>query len=659
MQQPFLHDLTISLHAPVQSWAAADGGVDGTSPGTVVQGLFCGDERVVSQVLLQVPGHRLDHLHTHAPDGSVTYAHAVRADDAVTDPTLSLTRVRTADAFGVTETVHVASVPGHPVDLPIVLRIRPDATPMELIRIGRNATDADLAVVRASLRTTDKGARWSWRDTSTTATLTTDADVSLDDGGIVLRWHLRGERTAAGSWRVELRDGDAPFVATTAEPLVHTPSGRPELDRLLTLAFSDLNGLRMAEPERPTDAFLAAGAPWYLTLFGRDSLIAARLLLPDHWQVAASTLRVLAGRQGTRTDVDSAEQPGKILHEVRRVALALAESRQDDAGGTQQVVLPPEYYGTIDATPLWILLLADAHRAGMPRAEVEDLLPHLRRALVWLRDHGDADGDGFLEYHDTSGHGLANQGWKDSGDAIRWADGRQATSPIALCEVQGYAHGAALAGAELLEAFGDAGAAADWRAWADAMATRFRAAFWVSDDHGPYPALALDADKRPVDAVASNMGHLLGTGILNHDEAATVVARLMRPEMASGYGIRTLSTDNGGYWPLSYHGGSVWTHDTAVIIDGMGREGFVDEARILAEGLLHAAGGFDNRMPELFGGQSADEVYPPFPYPASCRPQAWAAASAAVVARALAVPAQECSRVGSYGHGPRHWSPSR
>ena len=255
----------------------------------------------------------------------------------------------------------------------------------------------------------------------------------------------------------------------------------------------------------PGDTFLAAGAPWFFTLFGRDSLWAARMLLPLGTDLAAGTLRVLAARQGTVTDVDSAEQPGKILHEVRAKPLSLGEEGR---------VLPPVYYGTVDATPLWVCLLHDAWRWGMPADQVEALLPAMERALAWMTDHGDADGDGFLEYVDEGGHGLANQGWKDSGDSVQWRDGTLATGPIALCEVQAYAHEAALGGAALLEAFGRPGADR-WRAWAAELATRFRAAFWVQDATGRYPAIALDADKRAVDTVTSNIGHLLGTGLLD------------------------------------------------------------------------------------------------------------------------------------------------
>ncbi len=221
-----------------------------------------------------------------------------------------------------------------------------------------------------------------------------------------------------------------------------------------------------ARTEHPDDTFLAAGVPWYLTLFGRDSIWAARMLLPIDLGPAAGTLRTLARLQGTKIDTSSAEAPGKIPHELRRAAFEL--------GG---MTLPPLYYGTIDATPLWICLLHDAWRAGLADAEVIDLLPALEGALTWMTDVADTDGDGFLDYLDASGRGLTNQGWKDSADAIRFSDGRIADGSIALCEVQGYAYEAAISGATLLEAFGRPGGEG-LRGWAANLADRFRAAFW-------------------------------------------------------------------------------------------------------------------------------------------------------------------------------------
>jgi glycogen debranching enzyme len=235
---------------------------------------------------------------------------------------------------------------------------------------------------------------------------------------------------------------------------------------------------------------------------------------------------------------------------------------------------------------------------------------------------------------DTTGHGLANQGWKDSGDSVQWRDGRLAEGPIALCEVQGYAYEAALGGAALLEHFGEGGAG-EWRAWAAVLAERFREAFWVTDARGRrYPAIALDAAKRPVDTLTSNIGHLLGTGILSADETAEVAAHLVSPELDSGFGLRTMATDSAGFWPLSYHGGSVWAHDTAIAIRGLSHDGFRAEAAALSEGLLAAAESFGYRMPELHSGDSAASVVAPAPYPAACRPQAWSAAAAVAVAAA-------------------------
>jgi len=477
---------------------------------------------------------------------------------------------------------------------------------------------------------------WKWRDDNTCLTLSFDGapQVTTDAATVTPTWHATvvPGGTALFGWSLSVQDADAPMTAPVSAPMSAPEVEDPAVRQLLNRAVSDLNGLRLTDRLSPSDTFLAAGAPWFFTMFGRDALIAARMLLPIDTTIAGGTLRTLARRQGTTTNDETAEQPGKILHEVRRGPTTFTMD------GT--ISLPPVYFGTIDATLLWILLLRDAWQAGMPETEVRALMPNLERGLVWLRDHGDADGDGFLEYFDASGHGLANQGWKDSGDSIRWHDGHIADGPIALCEIQGYAYAAALAGAELLDAFGlqknrSGSTPGQWRDYAGNLARRFRSSFWCNDEDGPYPAIALDATKQPVDGVASNMGHLLGTGILDAEETAAVIRRLMHPTMFSGYGIRTISTTNAAYWPTRYHAGSVWTHDTAVILSGLLAEGHETEAGLLADGLLAAARGFEWRLPELFAGYGAAQVSPPVPYPASCRPQAWAAASAVPIAQAL------------------------
>jgi glycogen debranching enzyme len=415
-------------------------------------------------------------------------------------------------------------------------------------------------------------------------------------------------------------------AAVLHHPPARTPWRTPDLgdaderlQRWMRRALNDLDALRLMTPRAPGGQFFAAGAPWFLTLFGRDAIWAARMSLPLGTAMASGTLHVLAALQGTTADPETAEQPGKIPHELRRAA----------ASHGQGFTLPPLYYGTVDATPLWICLLADAHDAGLPDDEVRALLPNLEAALHWMRDSGDSDGDGLLEYIDETGRGLSNQGWKDSGDSVQWRTGELAEGPIALCEVQAYAYEAATRGADLLEAFGEDGT--EWRAWATRLAERFRETFWIDDPAGAYPAIALDARKRPVDTVTSNLGHLLGTGLLRPDEAALVAARLVSPELDSGFGLRTMSTDSAGYWPLSYHGGSVWTHDTAIAVTGLARDGFTVEAGRLSEGLLRAAVAFDYRMPELHSGDAAADFPAPVPYPAACRPQAWSAAAAIAV----------------------------
>ena len=241
--------------------------------------------------------------------------------------------------------------------------------------------------------------------------------------------------------------------------------------------------------------------------------------------------------------------------------------------------------------------------------------------------YGDADGDGFLEYIDASGHGLANQGWKDSGDSVRFADGRIAEGPVALCEVQGYAYEAAIGGAALLEAFGRDGAER-YRGWAAALAEKFRAAFWCGEADERFPALALDGDKQRVDSVTSNIGHLLGTGLLDAEEERLVARRWSRADLDSGLGLRTMSDRDGGYSPLSYHCGTVWPHDTAIVIAGLVRAGSRrSRAAVWPRVCSGRRSAFDRRLPELWSGEGRA-----VPYPAACRPQAWSAAAAVVVA---------------------------
>jgi glycogen debranching enzyme len=455
------------------------------------------------------------------------------------------------------------------------------------------------------------------------------ANLTVSDDHDRLTLHWRVTVPADGQvnllWRLGVQDTGSVVVVPSAPPLKITNlAGTESIDHglqpWLARSLQDLNGLWMATRDAPEEGFFAAGAPWYLTLFGRDSIWAARMVLPLNLAPARGTLRTLARRQGERVDIVAAEEPGKILHELRRTTMRLGTSW-----------LPPVYYGAIDATPLWICLLHDAWQAGLPEPDIAELLPALERALAWLIDCGDADDDGFLEYRDASGHGLANHGWKDSFDSIRFHDGRVAEGPVAVCEAQGYAYEAAIGGASLLDAFGRPGADR-YRLWATELAGRFRESFWCGTGDDRYPALALDGDKRPVDSLTSNIGHLLGTGMLNAQEELLIARKVASPALDSGLGLRTMAATDAGYAPLSYHCGSVWPHDTAIVIAGLVRAGLAEYASGLIKGLLRASIAFDQRLPELWSGEGR-----PVPYPVACRPQAWSAAAAVVVAHALNV----------------------
>lgn len=613
--QPLLHDEFVVLRAPTQVWSSRSGELGAEA----IHGVYFSDVRVLSAISLTIGGETPEPISV-LPGGadSATFVSLLRSFDVAPDPGVRVARTRVASGRGVHETVAVTSRYDRALNVDVVLHLTPDLSDVDRIKAGIGSS-----VHAPTVLVGPESAEWSGNSVSAKVNAPAATVTSVPDG-FELRWalHVPARGEASVEWSLDARDTAAVASADDSAVPWSTPdvAGNERLARWISRSLTDLDSLRMTTSAHPDFGFLAAGAPWFFTLFGRDALWSARFMLPLGTELAGNTLRVLAAYQGAAVVHDRAEEPGKILHELRRGVMHL------DGGS---VYLPPLYYGTVDATPLWIVLLHDAWRWGLADAEVEALLPNLLSALAWLRDHADADGDGLLEYVDRSGHGLANQGWKDSGDSVQWNDGTLAEGPIALCEVQAYAYEAATKGAALLEHFGhDAGS---WREWARRLKEEFAARFWIDDASGRYPAIALDAQKRAVDSLTSNIGHLLGTGILEPHEEALVAARLVSPELNSGFGLRTMSTQAAGFWPLSYHGGSVWTHDTAIAIAGLSRAGFTAEAAELTEGLLAAASAFDYRMPELHSGDSLGETSRPVPYPAACRPQAWAAAAAVSV----------------------------
>lgn len=397
----------------------------------------------------------------------------------------------------------------------------------------------------------------------------------------------------------------------------------PVFEFAVNKASEDLGALRIFNPEHPERVVVAAGAPWYMTLFGRDSLLTSWMALPLDQALASGVLLELAEAQGKTSNPTTEEQPGRILHEVRFDSLSARL-----LGGSNT------YYGTVDATPLFVMLVGELARWTGITPTVLSLLPAVDRALSWIEDFGDIDGDGFVEYDRSGPEGLANQGWKDSWDGVRYSDGSVATSPIALCEVQGYVYAAYRARAELSRALSEpAEIGSDYDKRADDLRELFHDRFWM-EEQGWY-AIGLGMDKKQIGSLTSNIGHLLWTGIVPDEIAPRLAAHLVSPEMYTGWGVRTLSSRNRGYNPLSYHCGSVWPHDTALCIAGLARYGCDLEAQELAAGLLGVSRFSNGRLPELFAGFSKEDVGSPVPYPASCSPQAWAAASPLLIMRAF------------------------
>jgi glycogen debranching enzyme len=612
--QPFLHDAIIALSAPTQVWSRTDG--DMRAP---IDGVYHGDRRFVSAMSVEVAGAAPEAIAAASRDARhVVFDAALRGiDDPTPDPHVRLVRERAVADGRMSESLTVASVAAGSTATTLRVRLTPDFRMLSEVKAGAGAAQP-----------------WTAQDAGDGAVLTSDACAltisapgaswSRDGDDLLLDWSLEVAQhsSVTAAWSAAMADPSLVIhgVEASAGWTADTDGVDPRLARWVATALDDLEALRLTLPGASEDVFLAAGAPWFLTLFGRDSLWAARMMLPVDAGLAASTLRVLARLQGTRDDPATEEEPGKIAHELRAAELTMPG---------EGIVLPPLYYGTVDATALWVCLLVDAARHGMPEGEVRELLPHLRAALDWILRSAGADG--FLSYIDRTGRGLANQGWKDSGDSIQWRDGTLAAGPIALCEVQGYAYEAAVGAAGLLEALGEPGAE-PLRAWATGLRARFHERFWVTTPEGRYPAIALDRDGRAVDTLTSNIGHLLGTGILDPDDEAHIAGLLTGPTMLSGFGVRTMSTEAAGYWPLSYHGGAVWTHDSAIVAHGMARAGRNEEARLVVDGLLAAAEAFDYRMPELHSGDrrgTGTGARPrPVAYPAACRPQAWAATAA-------------------------------
>jgi glycogen debranching enzyme len=399
-------------------------------------------------------------------------------------------------------------------------------------------------------------------------------------------------------------------------------AGWADLSHAYNQSVADLAALRMRSSTTPMLGSLpAAGMPWFMTVFGRDTIITCLQTLLFGPDLARSALEVLASLQAKDDDPSIDAEPGKIVHEIRT--------------GKAAKEWFASYYGTVDATPLYLILLSEVWRWTDDAQLVRRLKAPALLAMSWVDEWGDVDGDGFVEYRKRSGRGLDNHSWKDSGDSQRFADGRLAEPPIAPAEVQGYVYDAKRRVAELARAVWRDRALAD-RLEQDAavLRDRFDERFWI-DARGGYFALALDKDKRPVDSMASNMGHLLWSGIVKPERVEAVVDALMSEPLWSGWGVRTMSQDDAAYNPLSYHNGTVWPHDNSLIAWGLARYNRWPEAQRIVQRMLNAARHFGYQLPEVFAGLRREETSFPIAYPTAARPQAWAAGAPVLLLQIL------------------------
>jgi glycogen debranching enzyme len=633
-------------------------------------GLYHGDTRVLACSVLRIGGIRPVLLQTSVGANyrggiQMTNPSADRNPDAKVHPldelvgrTIGLSRERLIGAEGVAERIKVVNHAARDADVPVDLELGVDGADIFEVRgyprPGRGrllpvaVTDDRVTFRYIGLDGVERFTHIAFSEPTEAAEPVDEPRPDGSDSGaaVRLRWTLRlgpGE-TRTLSWTIWCTDRPAPADAADEptrpadQEAMFPPAPRVSADEgaaayhawergttsvvsdhelfnlVIKRSVSDLR-LLINDGPGPDERYISAGVPWFATLFGRDSLISAFQALAFRPQIAVEILDVLAAHQATEDDPARDAEPGKILHELRTGEMA----RSGELPHTP-------YYGSVDSTPLWLILFGATFDWTGDRGMVDRLWPNALAALEWIDRYGDRDGDGFVEYERRSQRGLLNQGWKDSSDAIRDRTGDHAVPPIALAEVQGYVYDAKRRMARLAAIRGETELAIRLDAEADQLATRFETAFWMEDRR--YYAMALDRDKKQADAIASNAGQCLWSGIVTPDRARDVVDRILRPSMFSGWGVRTFAADQPGYNPIGYHTGTVWPHDTSLIAAGFKRYGFDDATNRLVGQMMEAAQGFpDYRLPELFCGFDRTDAHTPVPYPVACSPQAWAAGS--------------------------------
>ncbi len=603
-------------------------------------GLFAWDTRFLSTWVLTINGQRLNTLSVDDLQYFETRFFLVPGTGTVyVDAKLSVIRRRSVGG-GFHEELVIMNHDAAPVDLGV--------------RVEAGSDFADLFEVKDALKKQGEYRQRAEKDrlvlSYTRGTFTRDTIVTstepaeIDEHGFTFRVHIPPK----GSWRTDLHvasrqlgvdelDGEAERPsrrAATAERMTRDLdrwiAGAPQLESdwdwvkvTYRRSLVDLAALRFSPRSLPGEALPAAGLPWFMTMFGRDSIFTSLQALPFTPDLAATTLRALAQRQGTRIDDFREEEPGRILHEMRFGEMTAFEERPHSP-----------YFGAADATPLFVVLLDEYERWTGDRALVRDLEPAARAAIAWIDAYGDRTGTGYVSYQRKQETGLENQCWKDSWDSIAYRDGTLPGFPRATCELQGYAYDAKVRGARLARTiWADPEYADRLEREAADLKRRFNRDFWVED--GGYFALALDVDGRQVDALTSNIGHVLWSGIADKAKARDCVRHLMGPRLFSGWGIRTMAEGEGRYNPIGYHVGTVWPFDSSFVAWGLRRYGYKQEAATVAAGILDAARFFLGRLPEAFGGYPRTETKYPVEYPTSCSPQAWSTGAPLLLLRTM------------------------
>ena len=625
------------------TFVVSDNRGDIESSATDPTGLFSFDTRFLSRWLLTVNGQRLNALSTDDLQYFQTRFFLVPGSGSVyVDSKLTVIRQREV-ADGFREELRVLNHDNEPADLQIRIDAASDFADLfevkdALKKKGRyRARVQDRHLVLAYQRETYVRQTW----------ISSSSPPDIDEKGFSFRvtvpphgeWKTRLDVVVSNGSGVAVADPEGGPTRIRGQRRVRTDMERglekwlrqaPQLEcdwepleRIYRRCLTDLAALRFSTLTMPNRSLPAAGLPWFMTIFGRDSIFTSLQALPFVPELAATTLLALAERQGTRIDDFRDEDPGRILHEMRYGELTAFEERPHSP-----------YFGNADATPLFVVLLDEYERWSGDTKLVRDLEHAARAALAWIDDYADLQGNGYVSYQRRNNQtGLENQCWKDSWDSISYSNGDLPGFPRATCELQGYAYDAKMRGARLArQVWRDHAFADRLEKEAADLKRRFNRDFWLEDSE--YFAVALDGDGRQVDSLTSNIGHLLWSGIVEKSKARSVARHLLGPRMFSGWGVRTMAEGEARYNPIGYHVGTVWPFDNSFIAWGLRRYGFKEEAACVVAGVMEAAEVFKGRLPEAFGGYPRMTTRYPVQYPTACSPQAWSTGAPLLLLRA-------------------------